>query len=752
MKFRLHTKFIIILISVSLIPLILVAGVTLVRFQRTLSNEAGKLGNQLAATAAAEIRTFMVSQFGILENIAALYHPDFPIDDAQAERLLEIMLLRSENFMDISVVGKDGKELVRKNRLLVVTSGDLRDVQGSEAFSIVQRDGIYVGPVYIQSGRPFFDFGRKISDSRGTFAGAVFAQVDARIMPEVVANISRIVQPPGRVFLVNENGTVIAHPDLSYVLAQRDLRALPPVQSVAEGAEGDIPASTYENETGVRVLGTAHPLTIELFDLRQNTSSRIDWYVITEQPEDAVYGESKAAAAFSIAISLFAVLLAGGTAIYFAGRVAHPIESLHRATLEFGKGNFGSRATVETSDEIGDLAQSFNTTADALSKTVASLKDEERVTAAERDKLRLILTGITNAVVAVDLKGSIVLFNKAAEVLTGHAASSVYGKPLKEIVRLYEGEREVAPEEYSPSGATNAEGVVFRKNELLMKSAKGEEHIVNVVSGRIREGDRIQLGCVITFQDITREAIMERTKREFVSIAAHQLRTPLTGMKWTVESLLSDAKGTLSAAQTAIVGQAMEATRRMIDLVDDLLDVSRIEEGRFGVKPKKQPIAPVIKRVVDDLRPQAARKSVTLNAEVQEDLPEIEFDDDKIQFAISNLVDNAIKYSESGGSVRVRAALHGREIVISVQDSGIGIPASEQDRVFSKFYRSQKALLFHTDGSGLGLYVAKNIVDKHGGRISFSSKEGKGTEFTIALNAPAVHTPPRAPSRNAVLQ
>src|SRR3989344_1336164 len=156
LRFLLHTKFIVLLTSVSLVPLIVVAGVTLARYQQTLEDDASKLGHQLASTAAAEIRSFMVSQFGILENIAAIYHPDFPIEPNIAEDITEITLLRSENFMDISVVDAAGDEIARKNRLLVVTENDLGNVSATEAFASVRERGVYVGPVYVRSGRRYF--------------------------------------------------------------------------------------------------------------------------------------------------------------------------------------------------------------------------------------------------------------------------------------------------------------------------------------------------------------------------------------------------------------------------------------------------------------------------------------------------------------------------------------------------------------------------------------------------------------------
>src|SRR3990167_9787277 len=256
-------------------------------------------------------------------------------------------------------------------------------------------------------------------------------------MPSVVERISEIIGSSGRVYIVNERGIVIAHTDLSYVLAERDLSALPPIQDIVSDAQHTSRSAIYDNEIGERVLGSAHPMTIELFDVRSQMPPSINWFVVAEQQESTVYREALGAARFSIVLSLLAVVAAILAAVYFAGRISRPIEALHTAALEFGKGNLAYRADVTTRDEIGDLARSFNATAEALQKTVASLKNEEQITSAERNKLRLVLAGVTNAVVAVDTSRNVILFNKAAEALTGYSMQEVLGKPVQGIIKLF---------------------------------------------------------------------------------------------------------------------------------------------------------------------------------------------------------------------------------------------------------------------------------------------------------------------------
>ena len=728
----LRAKFIIVLIGVSFVPLIFVSTVTMVRFQRVLEVDALKLGHEVAATATADIKSFMISQLRILDNLTVLYHPASPVTRAVAERVVENILFKNESFNDISVVDQDGEELVRKNRLLAVAPGDLRNVYDSEAFRSVLTEGLYIGQLYIVNGRPFFDIGRQIVDTQGVFAGAVFAQIDARTVTTVVEKISHTDGSGSRVYIVNEKGVVIAYSDISYILEERDLSHLPAVEGIMRTPHSESIAASYENELGVRVLGSAYPMTIELIEPNSKGPVLVNWFVIVEQPEVAVYADASAAAWFLVVVLLSAIILSAGSALYFAGLISRPVESLHTAALEFGKGNLAYRAEVATNDEIGDLARSFNATAEALAKTVASLKNEEQVTSAERNKLRLVLAGVTNAVIAVDTKRNVILFNKAAEALTGYSMQEVLGKPLQGMIKLFSDDSEITVDQYCPV-KSDLEGPVFRKNNLRFLGRNNKEYVVNLVSGRIHEGENVNLGCILTFQDVTREFAMEKTKREFVSIAAHQLRTPLTGLSWISEVLLSNAKGTLNAAQKELVEKSVGAVNRMVELVNDLLDVSRIEEGRFGVRPSRQPIYPMLTRVLDALQKESKIKHITLTAKFQEGLPELSIDANKLEFVISNIVDNAIKYTPTGGKVVVSAEKKENEVVVSVTDTGIGISEPDADRVFTKFFRSHEAVSYFTDGSGLGLYVAKNIVDQHGGKIRFESKKGRGTTFSVSL-------------------
>ena len=234
---------------------------------------------------------------------------------------------------------------------------------------------------------------------------------------------------------------------------------------------------------------------------------------------------------------------------------------------------------------------------------------------------------------------------------------------------------------------------------------------------------------------------LDEVKSEFVTIAAHQLRTPLTGIRWSYQTLLEEGAEALTSVQRRVLQGGLGASLRMINLVNDLLNVARIEEGRFGFHFTLQSPFKMIQRAAERFRKAARDKGIEFKAELPPAPPRpFFFDEEKMSLALDNMLDNAVKYTEPAGTITFRAAEEGNILRISVSDTGIGVPADQVHRVFAKFFRAGNALRFHTSGTGLGLYVCKNIVEKHDGAMSVESREGKGTKFTITL--PRAEKPP----------
>lgn len=233
-----------------------------------------------------------------------------------------------------------------------------------------------------------------------------------------------------------------------------------------------------------------------------------------------------------------------------------------------------------------------------------------------------------------------------------------------------------------------------------------------------------------------RGIVLSQIKSQFVTVAAHQLRTPLSAMKWSLRLMLDGDMGEINEKQREFLQQSYQTNEHMIRLINDFLDISRIEEGRFGFHFKKTPILDTIKKAVQESFAQAAIRGVDVSMEfvVPEDL-EVIADESRIYTAMTNILDNAIRYSDKGDKVTVEAALKEGVLEVRVTDAGIGMPTSEQQKVFSRFYRASNAIRQQTEGSGLGLFIAKNIIERHGGTIRFTSEEHKGTSVFFTLPA-----------------
>lgn len=231
--------------------------------------------------------------------------------------------------------------------------------------------------------------------------------------------------------------------------------------------------------------------------------------------------------------------------------------------------------------------------------------------------------------------------------------------------------------------------------------------------------------------------VMDKAKSEFLAIAAHQLRTPLSGVKWTLRMMIDGDMGKIAAEQKKFLEKGYETNERMIHLVNDLLDVVRIEEGRFIYQRQEFQLADLIKEIIEGFKEIIKEKNLNLEfSKPKEKIPKLTADLEKIRLVLQNLLDNAIRYTPIEGRVKVSISMEDNGLKASIEDNGLGIPKQQQARVFTKFFRGSNVIRRETEGTGLGLYITKNIIEAHGGQIGFTSEENKGSTFwfTLPLN------------------
>lgn len=294
-------------------------------------------------------------------------------------------------------------------------------------------------------------------------------------------------------------------------------------------------------------------------------------------------------------------------------------------------------------------------------------------------------------------------------------------------------------------------GIVFMATLVIVLAIILEREVVgpirrfSIVAQKVSDGDLNQKiehtsnDEIGHFGDVFNSMVanlheFDRLKSDFVSVAAHQLRTPLSGVKWVLKLLLDGDLGPTTDYQKRMIKRGIEANEKMIQLVNDLLSVSRIESGKFGYKFEKNDFTKFLQILISnaDLPSKERNVEVVLKKHVDV-VPSFFFDPEKILIAMQNIVDNALKYTLPGGTVTIEVEQKGDYVEMKVSDTGVGIPKDDLPKLFSKFFRAANVIHLQTDGSGLGLFITKNIILRHGGQIWVDSVEGKGTTITVVL-------------------
>ncbi len=394
------------------------------------------------------------------------------------------------------------------------------------------------------------------------------------------------------------------------------------------------------------------------------------------------------------------------------------------------------RALIERSMELSSKELEELNNQLRSEQTIIENKVEQRTEElkAERNKIAVTLASIFDGVIAVDLNRNIIIFNKATEKLTGYSFYDVLGKPIDQIIKLLDNTTELSPDIYCPISSDSFEGIVYSKENLKMLSLNGKETYVNLLAGQIKEGRNTNLGCILTLHDVSKERQLEEMKLDFVSMAAHELRTPLTSIKGYMYIFLRDYKDTLDINQNTLLSRVNIATQRLISLVENLLNVTKIEKGALTLNLQTIDWIENIKEVISEIIDQAEDKKIELEFKNPQQLPlKVMADKFRINEVLMNLLANAISYTNIGGKITVCVEKIGNEIVTHIKDTGQGIPKEALPHLFTKFFRVSGSLEQGSKGTGLGLYIAKSIMEMHKGKIWVESESGKGSTFSFTL-------------------
>ena len=535
---------------------------------------------------------------------------------------------------------------------------------------------------------------------------------------------------------------------------------------------GEEVSEEYDNPNGVRMFGASMCFKDDGLVL------------VVEIQRDEIFASLDAlirtAIAGGLAVLVFGVLVA----VFFVRRPLSRINDVVAVAKRVSTGDLDAQVRVRTKDEIGYLASVFNTMitsirdarkemeaskheieekADMLKKDVLLHKEQQKFLEeskratlnlledswktgeklqVESNRLQTVLASIGDALILIDGEYKVVLVNPRATQIFAMPLQEILGKDLREIMKLWRGKKTEVPPAKWPTEEmflTNSIAVTTLEDDIYFATAQKERQIPVVLSVSPLGGGFS--GGVIVIRDVTADHELDEAKSGFISVASHQLRTPLTSIRWYSEMLLSGDVGPLNDAQKDFMTEVHGGAERLYQTVDLLLGISRVESGKIKTEKQSIELSSFTGEIPKELASQVDAKGSTLSVLPPEGEPiVVSLDPLTLRQVVLNMFSNAIRYTNPKDGIieiawRKNETAEGQksEVVYSVRDNGIGIPEADHGRVFSKFFRAENARAAVPDGSGLGLALVKELVESWGGKVWFETEEGKGTTFFFTV-------------------
>lgn len=634
-------------------------------------DDAVKLQNNIAFHTQDLLNLFIQVRFEDLTNIGQQLWIDQRQPDAISKDT-KTFFTSKPDFLNVTIIDAQGNVVAIFDRSHSKIATQSASLKDTLLFTEVFKNGKqYISPVYFGQHGPTLRISAPIKENN-QIVGVIAGDIALTLLWETVKTPFVV---DGKVYLVDARGNIIADPDRTRSLSGENLKYRTVVNRLING-EQTVVLEEYANEKKETVIA---------YGLRMASSN---WGIVVEQNKVKALQQREntilVAYGFSGASLTLIFLLALGTF-----RLAH-----------------------------------------ALIK----VRDEQQIISTERNKLEIVLSGITDAVIAIDLNGNIVTFNKAAQQITGYGETDVLNKPINALLKVFDHNQEITSTTYAPIQKDNFAELIFQRRDLKIIGNHGKEILADIVSGQIKEGPAVNLGCIITMHDVTQEKQLEKMKLDFVAIAAHELRTPLTSIKGYLSVFINENQKNLDANQNNLLYRANDATQQLGALIENLLNISNIERNTFTVNLDTTDWVSIARQTVNEFMKRATEKKVALTfVEPTLTIPFIKADKLRLNEVLSNLLSNAIAYTPTGGNIQVSLEQKENEVITHVQDTGIGIPQDALPNLFTKFFRVSGVLENYSKGTGLGLYISKGIIELHHGKIWVTSTVGHGSTFSFAV-------------------
>jgi two-component system, NtrC family, sensor histidine kinase KinB len=426
-----------------------------------------------------------------------------------------------------------------------------------------------------------------------------------------------------------------------------------------------------------------------------------------------------------ITISLVAVFMSIYLSARFTKTILRPAGKLTQSVRRISEGQLNQKIDVNTDDEIGELGREFN-------KMTERLREYEQINIhqliAEKKKSETIVESIADPLIVTDNQGSLMLMNQAAATVFDVRGSNWYLKSLHEVIGNESWAEMLELNRVQRYEKENRESLfAFVRNNVTMYFRPRQAQIMD-------EQGKVQ-GIVTLLQDVTRFKDLDRMKSEFIATVSHELRTPLTSLSMGIDILSQGVVGKVNKRQRELLFAAKDDSERLRKLVKGLLDLSKLESGKYEMKKELVNFRELVAEAVRPLRLPFEEKQIELELDVTERLPSYFADPHQLIWVVTNLLSNALRYTDQGGKVKLTAKEEESRLLVTVTDTGHGIPREHQETVFDKFVQVKGSTQTTPGSVGLGLAIAREVVEAHGGRIWLESTVGVGSKFFFTLPA-----------------
>lgn len=725
-KLKIGQQALLLFIIVATVPVIALNMYWLQSQQKVLLRETERHQSLLTDSAASRVDGFLTQKI----NALILHAQTSPIlrNDVKDSTLeLSNYIKQDKDIRHINLLSKTGGTLVE----IKSEGATTKDLPSTEtAFKVVTFLGgkEYISPVSYLDGRPHIqiavpvltfskaqDFAKLSTSERGVIRstddvnGALIVLVDLSDVWNTV--FAGETESSSLSYIVDDQKRLISHPDASVSRSYKDLSSVPAIQYFFDNkAASETRTIETEGLSGSQVL---------------TTSARVpttNWTVVTEDPIATVEADANSVAQTVLLLNIIFIAAAVATGYIFSRSITKPIRQLARDASTMGSGNFDKPIRSNRGDEIGSLAKSLNAMSQKLKALIGSI-------ASDRNQLDLILNSINEGVFALDSSGKIKLANQPALRLFGVKEDRVLDTFLSELTSFKRDANEIKIDVSQTDDGDKATDY----KDLQFVDSQGAQRFVDIIVGKVSQTDS-DIAYIVTVIDQTASRELEAMKIDFVSLAAHELRTPLTAIRGYLELMLRDQDPSLAEKHRHYSLQANDSAGQLGSLINNLLNVSKIERNALQVTMEKLDLAATVSGSVRNQQFSAEKAKITLTYDGPDGSDQYVIGDSvALREVIDNLVTNALHYTPAGGSVTVSQEEKDGMIITHVKDTGIGIPKDSLPKLFTKFFRVHGGLATGSGGSGLGLYISKSIVELHGGSIWVESEENVGTTFNFSV-------------------